>query len=186
MIVPYASREADMTAGGGGGDFAGILLMSLILAKFIITWTEGTSASNHGRVLRNSAKLFQQMWLAFIPTIISANFAALTGIIMRSILGGTLMGVFFTYIEGLSVLGVALLAHLFDYPKLVHLYRLTPSYNIANVGSWINGNHPTTEDESLTFLGDLLNFADDMSFSVTILMIWWIGQLTAASSTGRT
>jgi len=99
----------------------------------------------------------------------------MASMIMRSILGGTLMGIFFTYIEGLFVVGLALLAHLLDQPRLVHLYRLTPSYNIANISSWINANKPTTDDESLKLLGDLFNFADDVSFSVVILMLWVVG-----------
>ncbi len=183
MVVPHTHRASLVVIKSLAVAFAILLtftLMSLILAagSFIITWIGGghIGPAITGKIVVEFGKEYvQQVWLAFSLTIISANFAALTGIITRSILGGMLMGVFFTYIEGFSVFGLMLLAHLLDYPKLVHLYRLTPSYNVANINSWIKTNHPTTDDESLTFLGDMLNFADDISFSAVILMIWVIG-----------
>ncbi len=66
-----------------------------------------------GEVLADfAAEYLRQAWLAFTLTMISANFAALAGMFTRSILGGVLVGVAFTYIEGLSILGMALLARM--------------------------------------------------------------------------
>lgn len=114
----------------------------------------------------------QQALLAFTLTMISASIAALAGMYTRSILGGTLIGMFFTFIEGLSVVGLVLLGILFDYPRLVYLYRLTPSYNIANVDSWLTNHQPTTQGADMAMMSDFIDFADDLNFSVVLLMIW--------------
>jgi ABC-type transport system involved in multi-copper enzyme maturation permease subunit len=182
-VVPHAQRVKLVLVKFLAVAFAIVLaftLMSLILGMgaFVIAWIGGgqVGPAITGEVLANFARDYlQQAWLAFTLTIISANFAALAGMLTRSILGGTLVGVFFTFIEGLSVAGLALLAHLLDYPKLVYLYRLTPSYNIDNISSWIDNSRPATDDEILEQLGDLFNFADDMTFSVVILMLWVVG-----------
>jgi ABC-type transport system involved in multi-copper enzyme maturation permease subunit len=113
-----------------------------------------------------------QAWLAFTLTLISASFAALAGMLTRSILGGVLVGVAFTYFEGLSVLGMALLAHLLDFPRLVQLYRLTPSYNVANAQSWLTHHQPANLQAASAVLGNSFNFSDTLAFSVVVLMLW--------------
>ncbi len=110
--------------------------------------------------------------LAFTLAMIAASFAALAGMFTRSILGSVIISVLITYAEGLSILGLALLARLLDYPRLVHLYRLTPSYNVANIRIWLDHNQPETTGQSIPIWGDLFDFADDMSFSVAVLFVW--------------
>ena len=76
--------------------------------------------------------------LAFTSTLIAAGYAALAGMLTRSILGGVLVGFAVTFLENLSIAGLALIGYLLDIPRIVHLYRLTPGYNLLNVASWIN------------------------------------------------
>ena len=185
-VVPHAHRVKLVVIKFLVVAFAIVLafsLMSLILAvgAFVFAWTGGgeIGPTITGESLTEFGKEYlQKAWLAFTLAIIAANFSALGGMVTRSVLGGTLLGVFFTFIEGLSVAGLALLAHLFDQPRLVHLYRLTPSYNVDNVSSWINDNRPATDDEFLQQLTDLFDFADDMYFSVVILTLWVVGLVT--------
>jgi hypothetical protein len=119
-----------------------------------------------------AGEYFQQAWLAFTLTLISANFAALAGMFTRSILGGVLIGVAFTYIEGLSILGMALLAHLLDFPRLIELYRLTPSYNVANAQSWFTKGQAAGVQAGNLLGGDFSNFSDGLTFSVVLLVLW--------------
>jgi hypothetical protein len=119
----------------------------------------------------------RQIWLALTLTLISANFAALAGMLTRSILGGVLIGALFTYIEGLSIVGMVLIANLVDRPEIVHLYRLTPSYNVANARSWIT-NHHATNIQGINLLGDIVDFSDSLNFSVIALLLWVIGLVT--------
>jgi ABC-2 type transport system permease protein len=129
-----------------------------------------------GDVLADFAgEYLKQAWLAFTLTLIAASFAALAGMFTRSILGGVLIGAMFTYAEGLSILGMALIAHLIDFPRLVYLYRLTPSYNVANARSWITHNQPASMQDAGALLGDVLDFSDSLNFSVVVLTLWGIG-----------
>jgi ABC-type transport system involved in multi-copper enzyme maturation permease subunit len=114
----------------------------------------------------------QQAWLAFTLTLISANLAALAGMVTRSILGGVLVGVAFTYIEGLSILGLALLAHLLSFPRLIELYRLTPSYNVANAQSWFTRGQAVGVQAGNLLGSDFSNFSDGLTFSAVLLVVW--------------
>jgi ABC-2 type transport system permease protein len=183
MVVPHAQRVKLVVTKFVAIAFAIVLaftLMSLILVvgAFIFAAVGGgdIGPAITGDALAEFGKDYlQYAGLAFTLAIISANFAALASMLMRSILGGTLVGIFFTYVEGLLVAGLVLLAHLFDRPKLVYLYRLTPSYNVDNVRSWITDNRPATDNEILQQLSDMFDFADDAYFSMVILLIWVIG-----------
>ncbi len=126
-----------------------------------------------GEVVADFAgEYLQQAWLAFTLTMISANFAALAGMFTRSILGGVLVGVAFTYIEGLSILGMALLAHLLGFSRLIELYRLTPSYNVANAQSWFTKGQAAGIQAGNLLGGDFSDFSDSLTFSVVLLMLW--------------
>ena len=119
-----------------------------------------------------AGEYLQQAWLAFTLTLISANFAALAGMFTRSILGGVLVGVGFTYIEGLSILGLALLAHLLSLPRLVELYRLTPSYNVANAQSWFTRGQAAGVQAGNLLGSGFPNFSDGLTFSIVLLVVW--------------
>lgn len=160
-----------------------LVLLSFTLTSIILSAGMGIMArlagydygpALSGPVLRDFAGDYaREVWLAFTLIIISAGYAALAGMVMRSILGGALTSVVATYAEGLSLLGLLLLVELFDQRRIADLYRLTPSYNIANVRSWVDQGKP--ELDNVNLLGQALNFADDINFSLVVLGLWVIG-----------
>lgn len=113
--------------------------------------------------------------LAFISTIIAAGYAALAGMITRSILGGVLVGFGLTLVEGVSIVGLILIGWFLRIPDIVHVYRFLPFYNLINVASWLNDHVPATmrpyEDGEYS---DIV-FSDSLEFSVVLLAIWVIG-----------
>lgn len=150
-------------------------LMSLIYGVGSVIITELAGGTHGPRVSPDVMTTFLRDYvryasLAFTLTMIAASFSALAGMLMRSILGGVIVGVVATYTEGLSVLIFMLIGRLFDLPKIVYLYRVTPSYNVANIKSWLMNGIP--EAENLTFLGDMVDFSDGMVFSVVLLGAW--------------
>lgn len=108
-----------------------------------------------------------QATLTFISTIITAGYAALAGMITRSILGGALVGLIATIGEGLSLAGLGLIGYFLNIRRIVNLYRLTPTYNLANVSSWINNGSPNMM---------LSEYAiDSLTFSLVVLTAWVLG-----------
>jgi len=120
--------------------------------------------------------------LAFTSTIISAGYAALAGMLTRSILGGVLVGFGLTLAEGFSILALLLIGWFANIPEIVHLYRFLPFYNLLNVTSWLNENKSLMmrpyEDGDYSYI----LFSDSLLFSVAVLAAWVIGliALTAA------
>jgi hypothetical protein len=112
-----------------------------------------------------------QAALAFVSVIIASIYAALSAILMRSILGGIMVGVGISIVEPL-IFGVNLwLARLFDSEFFLHLGRISPFYNIENVNSWVRS------DQAVTWLQPLFNEAapvDSMVFSVLVLAVWLV------------
>lgn len=117
----------------------------------------------------------------FTTTIISAGYAALAAMVTRSILGGVLVSFVLTIAEGSSVLGLVIIGYFLDIPKIVHLYRLTPLYNVLNVLSWVNDNQaaemPLFEEDPEM----LIVLSDTLSFSLVALAVWVIGVVVLAA-----
>jgi len=110
-----------------------------------------------------------QATLAFISVIIASIYAALSAIMMRSILGGIMVGVGISIVEPL-IFGVTLwLARLFDSEIFLHLGRISPFYNIENVNSWVRNDHAVEWLAPLFSQGAPM---DSMSFSVLVLAAW--------------
>jgi ABC-type transport system involved in multi-copper enzyme maturation permease subunit len=114
--------------------------------------------------------------LAFISTIIAAGYAALAGMITRSILGGVLVGFGITLVEGVSIVGLILIGWFLRIPDIVHVYRFLPFYNLINVASWLNDKVPATMQpyEDGGEYSDIV-FSDSLEFSVVLLALWVIG-----------
>jgi hypothetical protein len=72
----------------------------------------------------------------------AASYTAIAAMLSRSILGGVLIGFLFALAETAILLPLTLIARLFDLPQLVRLYHFTPTYNLANISSWVNQNAP--------------------------------------------
>ncbi len=113
--------------------------------------------------------------LAFTSTLIAAGYAALAAMLTRSILGGVIAGFALTFAENLSIVALMLIGWFLDVPRIVHLYRLTPGYNLINVASWINNNTPNTMRpfEEGKYSG--IVFSDSLGFSVALLALWVFG-----------
>lgn len=118
--------------------------------------------------------------LAFTSTLIAAGYAALAGMLTRSILGGVLVGFGLTFVENLSIIGLMLVGWFLDVPKIVHLYRFTPGYNLINVASWINDDAPNAMRpfEEGRYAGIVLS--DSLEFSVAVLAVWIVGLIVLA------
>jgi len=112
--------------------------------------------------------------LAFTSTLIAAGYAALAGLFTRSILGGVLVGFVATFVENLSILGLVIVGYFLDIPRIVHLYRLTPGYNLANVASWINDHRAANMKVEVSSKISYM-FSDSLVFSVIVLAAWIIG-----------
>ena len=78
-----------------------------------------------------------QAILAFISVIIASIYAALSALLMKSILGGVMVGIGVSVAEPLLVPGGLSFARMFNKGIFVHLGRLSPYFNIANVNSWV-------------------------------------------------
>lgn len=171
-----------------------IVIKFLALGAFIVTafvlmsilWTVGTGVLSRiagmpygptltGDVLADFAGDYAlAVALAFTSTIIAAGYAALAGMLTRSILGGVLVGFAITFVENLLAPVLALIGLLLDIPRIVHLYRLTPGYNLLNVSSWINS------DEAIEWtiqVSDKARYTmtDSLAFSIFVLAAWVVG-----------
>jgi len=98
----------------------------------------------------------------------------------RSILGGVVAGVIITAAEGLSILALIIVGSLFDIPKLVLLYRLTPTYNLLNVTSWLRSNEPNAINFE-NFAGTDIYHSDTLLFSLVVLAMWMVGLISLTS-----
>jgi len=171
-----------------------IVIKFLALGAFIVTafvlmsilWTVGTGVLSRiagmpygptltGDVLADFAGDYAlAAALAFTSTIIAAGYAALAGMLTRSILGGVLVGFAITFVENLLAPVLALIGLLLDIPRIVHLYRLTPGYNLLNVSSWINSDKAI---EWTIQVSDKARYTmtDSLAFSIFVLAAWVVG-----------
>ncbi len=155
-------------------------LMSIIwtLGFGLLTQIAGTSygPTVTGEVLAEFAEDYAvQASTAFTSTIIAAGYAALAGMFTRSILGGVLVGFVLTFVESGLILGLLFIGWLLDIPRIVHVYRFTPGYNLLNVTSWINDNvslemQPYEDGPHADII-----FSDGLAFSLVVLAAWVVG-----------
>ncbi len=118
---------------------------------------------------------------AFTTTIISAGYAALAAMLTRSILGGVIASFVMTVAESSSIIGFILIGYFLDIPKIVHLYRVTPLYNIMNVISWINDHKAL---DMVLFEGEpdmAITLSDPVGFSLVMLAAWVVGLVALAA-----
>ena len=113
--------------------------------------------------------------LAFTSTIIAAGYAALAGMLTRSILGGVIVGFAVTFAENLSIVVLLLIGWLLDIPKAVLVYRFTPGYNLLNVASWISEKAPSVVRPYESGTHAEIVLSDSLEFSVLVLAAWVVG-----------
>lgn len=110
--------------------------------------------------------------LAFTSTIIAAGYAALAGMLTRSILGGVIVGFAVTLAENLSIVALRQIGWFLDVPKAVLVYRFTPGYNLLNVASWISDKAPSeVRSYGVGTHADIV-LSDSLEFSVLVLAVW--------------
>jgi len=118
--------------------------------------------------------------LAFTSTIIAAGYAALAGMLTRSILGGVIVGFAVTFAENLSIVVLLLIGWLLDIPKAVLAYRFTPGYNLLNVASWIGDKTPSVMRPYESGTHAEIVLSDSLEFSVLVLAAWVVGLILLA------
>lgn len=113
--------------------------------------------------------------LALVGTLILAGYAALVAIRARSILGGVFISLGVAIVEPVSLILLMIAARILEAPRLVHLFRLTPTYNLDNLRSWLLRGAagdllPTTD-----FFGVVEASDDPLLFSLALLALWAVG-----------
>lgn len=113
-----------------------------------------------------------QAMLAFLTVLITAIYAACTAMLMRSILGGVLVGLGLVIIEPIVAFLLMPVAQWLDWNNLLYLVRLTPTYNINNIYSWTRFDEPSRMFSGLFEAGGLAISADTLGFSLVVLTAW--------------
>ena len=130
-----------------------------------------------GKVVSDFAEDYTiQASLTFTSTVIAAGYAALAGMVTRSILGGVLVSFGITLAESGLILGLMFVGWLLDMPRIVHVYQYMPFYNMTNVTSWVRDNIPL----DMRPFGEgheysSIMFSDSLAFSLAVLAAWVIG-----------
>jgi ABC-type transport system involved in multi-copper enzyme maturation permease subunit len=112
---------------------------------------------------------FIQAFNAFAATILAANYAALAAMVTRSILGSIMAGIGMLLLEMLSLGILSLLAYLFNAPRIVALFRWTPTYNLSNIVTWVKEQEPV-----FAFLTEQ-NTNNSPELSILVLLLWVVG-----------
>lgn len=113
-----------------------------------------------------------QASVAFITVLITAVYAALAAMFMRSILGGVLVGLGIVIIEPVTAFLLMPLSTLLEWPWLLQLVRFTPSYNVNNVVSWVQNDAPNLMATTFFDAQGLTPPADSIGFSLAVLAVW--------------
>jgi ABC-type transport system involved in multi-copper enzyme maturation permease subunit len=175
-ILPYNSRPRIILT-----KYLAVGLLILIsFATMSVIWSVGPGIAvkfagvSYGPVLTDAIVadfagdyIFKTL-LTFTVIMISAGYAALGGVITRSVLGSALVGFGAILLEELSIGILLVMSTLLNKPGVLNLYRLTPTYNLYNVSSWMNSNTPYR----LQIPGFEHLASDSMSFSAVVLVLW--------------
>ncbi|MCP4422929.1 MAG: hypothetical protein GY803_00410 [Chloroflexi bacterium] len=113
-----------------------------------------------------------QAVLTFISVIIASIYAALAALLMKSILGGVMVGIGISVAEPLLTPAGLSLAQMFNNDIFEHLGRLSPYLNIANVNSWAQNNQGVAWLEPTVQLFNKTVSVNSLGFSVSVLAAW--------------
>ncbi len=111
--------------------------------------------------------------LTLVSILIVTGFAALASIYTRSILGGVMIGLAVAIVEQFALMVLGQVATWLQDFRVLKVYRLTPTYNLANAASWLNSGHPDPLLSGLAF--------DSLAFSVGTLLAWGLGLVALTS-----
>ena len=110
--------------------------------------------------------------LGLVVVILLANYAAISALITRSMLGSAILAMGIMIFEEFLLPLLNLISRLLNVPDVVQLYRFTPTYNLKNASYWIQVGEPSNNQ----FFIDLAQ-PDTLLFSVVILLAWTVGAL---------
>lgn len=133
-----------------------------------------------GDLLRTFARDYLlEIGVALTGMVILAGYAALAALRARSILAGVFLSLGLAIVEPISLILLLMFGRLIERPGLIKLFRVTPTYNLENVRSWV------LEGEAVqmipdAFMGpDAPAVADPLLFSVALLLLWVAGLVLA-------
>lgn len=115
-----------------------------------------------------------QASLAFMAVLITAVYAAFAAMLMRSMVGGIIVGLGFVIVEPISAFLLMPLATLLEQDWLLHLVRFTPTYNVNNISAWVRTDAPTTLSQFFFEVRGLTPPVDSVAFSLAVLLAWLV------------
>ncbi len=113
-----------------------------------------------------------QAALAFFTVLITAIYAALAAMFMRSILGGVLVGLGIIIVEPVSSFIIIPISTLLENEKLLHIIRFTPTYNVDNIRSLVRFDAPSLMFSWIFEANNLGDVHNSIGLSLFILTIW--------------
>jgi ABC-type transport system involved in multi-copper enzyme maturation permease subunit len=112
--------------------------------------------------------------VSFAAVMIAVSYAVIGALLTRTVLGAAIVGFTATMMEELSPLFVLILERVTGWESVLDLYRLTPTFTLSNISSWLsNGRAFTLTGLDYTPAG--------LGFSVLVLIGWLLGLLLAAT-----
>jgi ABC-type transport system involved in multi-copper enzyme maturation permease subunit len=112
--------------------------------------------------------------VSFAAVMIAVSYAVIGALLTRTVLGAAIVGFTATMMEELSPLFVLILQRVTGWGAAVDLYRLTPTFTLSNIGSWLSdGRAFTLPGFDYTPAG--------LGFSVLVLIGWLLGLLLVAT-----
>ncbi len=113
-----------------------------------------------------------QSGLTFISVIIASIYAALAALLMKSILGGVIIGIGISVAEPLLIPAGLSFARMFNNDAWKHLGRLSPHLNIVNVSSWAKTDQGIAWLEPTVQLFNQTVSVNGLGFSIAVLATW--------------
>jgi ABC-type transport system involved in multi-copper enzyme maturation permease subunit len=112
--------------------------------------------------------------VSFAAVMIAVSYAVIGALLTRTVLGAAIVGFTATMMEELSPLFVLILQRVTGWDAALDLYRLTPTFTLSNIGSWLSdGRAFTLPGFDYTPAG--------LGFSVLVLIGWLLGLLLVAT-----
>ena len=112
--------------------------------------------------------------VSFAAVMIAVSYAVIGALLTRTILGAAIIGFTATMAEELSPLFVLILKRVTGWESAIDLYRLTPTFTLNNISSWLNNGR------AFTLTGFDYTPAD-LNFSLLVLIGWLLGLLLIAT-----
>lgn len=152
-----------------------VMMVSSGLTATIAGLSYGPSIN--GEVLGDFAQDYGiALFTTFVAVVIGAGYAAIAAMLTRSILGSVIGSFVIMFAEGTSIAGFAFVAWVTGADSVLGWYRVTPTYNLINIASWISDDQPLTIE---LLDGDEVSFSLGVSLLVLALTVTLLFSLAA-------